>query len=224
MASESKSFPQPFESALPALAFPRTQLEIGLAFAAILGCVWTAQGHLNTFLVFSTAGLIALLSLFGRFSSSQMGLGVPAARSVGVIVLVGSVLLLSLVIFAHATGWNVRPQTLQWRQIWKYSLWAVMQQFILLSFFFLRFESLLGGRRAVWWTAFLFAVVHIPSPFLTAASMLGGLFFCEMFRRYRTIWPLGVMHACLGCTIASEYSDAILRHMRVGIAFLRFHP
>jgi len=85
-----------------------------------------------------------------------------------------------------------------------------------------RMESLMGSRRAVWATGLLFALAHIPSPLLTAASFAGGLIFCEMFRRYRSIYPLGLVHAVLGLTIAASYSDALLRHMRVGIGYLTY--
>lgn len=53
---------------------------------------------------------------------------------------------------------------------------------------------------------------------------VGGLFFCEMFRRYRNIFPLGLVHALLGLTLAASFSDAVLPHMRVGIGYIRFHP
>jgi membrane protease YdiL (CAAX protease family) len=39
--------------------------------------------------------------------------------------------------------------------------------------------------------ALLFAATHVPSPLLTGLSLIGGLLFCEMFRRYRNIFPWG---------------------------------
>jgi membrane protease YdiL (CAAX protease family) len=58
---------------------------------------------------------------------------------------------------------------------------------------------------------------------LTGITLLGGLFFCEMFRRYRSIYPLGVTHALLGLTMAASFPQEGLHHMRVGIDYLRFH-
>ncbi len=110
-----------------------------------------------------------------------------------------------------------------WRGAWQYAVWALMQQFALQSFFYVRMESLVGSRRAVLAAAVLFSSVHLPSPVLTIATLMGGLFFCEMFRRYRTILPLGVVHAALGLTIAASFSDHLLHHMRVGIGYLAFH-
>ena len=109
-------------------------------------------------------------------------------------------------------------------RVWKYFLWALEQEFILQSFFYVRLESLLGSRRAVWGAALLFSVVHVPSPVLTLMSLIGGLVFCEMFRRYRNIFPLGLVHGAVGLTIAASLSDRWLHHMHVGVGYLSYRP
>jgi membrane protease YdiL (CAAX protease family) len=68
----------------------------------------------------------------------------------------------------------------------------------------------------------LFASTHWPSPVLTAGTLMGGLFFCEAFRRYRNLIPLGVVHAALGVALAEIVPDSLLHRMRVGIAY--WHP
>jgi len=80
-----------------------------------------------------------------------------------------------------------------------------------------------AARRAVLATTILFAAAHIPNPILTIGSALAGFFFCEMFRRYRNIFPLGLVHVILGLAMAASVSDALLHHMRVGIGFVQFH-
>jgi len=120
---------------------------------------------------------------------------------------------------------NLGPaQRVPWERIWKYALWALEQQFILQSFFYVRMESLLGSRRAVWGAALLFCLAHFPSTVLTLMSFIGGLLFCEMFRRYRNIFPLGLVHTALGLTIAASLPDRLLHHMRVGIGYLLYRP
>jgi membrane protease YdiL (CAAX protease family) len=108
------------------------------------------------------------------------------------------------------------------RSTWGYLLWALMQEFILQSFFFTRCEELYGSSAAVWMAATLFSAVHLPSPVLTAATLIGALFFCEMFRRYRSLYPIAIVHAILGITIALTVPDSLLHHMRVGIGYLRY--
>ncbi len=75
---------------------------------------------------------------------------------------------------------------------------------------------------AVWAAATLFAAAHLPSPILTAFALAGGLFFCEMFRRYRSIYPIAVGHAVLGLTVAVTMPDSLMHHMRAGIGYLQF--
>ena len=88
----------------------------------------------------------------------------------------------------------------------------------------MRLESALGSRRAVWAAALLFSAAHLPSPVLTLLSFIGGLVFCELFRRYRNILPLGLVHAMLGLTIAATFPDSLLHHMRVGLGYLLYRP
>jgi len=56
---------------------------------------------------------------------------------------------------------------------------------------------------------------------LTTFTLIAGLFFCEMFRRYRSIYLLGLVHAVLGLTVAATIPQSLVNHMRVGIGFLR---
>jgi membrane protease YdiL (CAAX protease family) len=136
----------------------------------------------------------------------------------------GLALAYSVPLVSRVLGLNVAPfRTLSFEQSWRYSVWSLEQEFILQSFLFLRLESLLRSRWAVFVAAGFFALAHIPSPILTVLSLLGGLVFCELFRRYRNIYALGAVHALLGLTIASSFSDRWLHHMRVGIGYLTFH-
>ncbi|PYV85471.1 MAG: CAAX protease family protein, partial [Acidobacteria bacterium] len=38
--------------------------------------------------------------------------------------------------------------------------------------------------------------------------------------RWRNLYPIGIIHAALGLTIAFSFPDRWLHHMRVGIGFL----
>ena len=59
---------------------------------------------------------------------------------------------------------------------------------------------------------------------LTLLSFGASLLFCEIFRRYRNIFPLGLVHGALGLTIAACLPDTFLHHMRVGLGYLSFRP
>ena len=114
------------------------------------------------------------------------------------------------------------PRPVYWHSVF-YAIWALEQQFILNSFFYKRFEVLLGDTTvAVVITALLFSLVHIPNPVLVPATFLGGIFFVEIFRRWRNIYPIAIAHAMFGLTLAITIPDHWIRHMRVGLGFLRF--
>ena len=199
-------------------------LQLVIVYALLLGAIWTRIGPANSFFVIASVLSIALFLWFDHPSFHSLGLKLPKPATFLKILSVGAVLTVLLLGFAIVTGQFQQPSyAISWRDASQYAVWALVQQFMLQSFFYVRMESLLGGGRAVWGTALLFAVAHIPSPLLTVASFAGGVIFCEIFRRYRSIYPLGLVHAALGLTIALSFSDALLRHMRVGIGYLAFH-
>ena len=231
MSAESKSFPKvlPFPSARRKSALDVRRralwLQVATVYSAILIACWTPEGPLKAGLMVLTTCTIAILALSSRYTAKEMGLGKPPLAGSLLILACGLVFALSLPLIASVAGLRFPPiRVVPWHAAWQYAVWALMQQFALQSFFYLRVESLVGSRRAVFLTALLFAIIHLPSPVLTVATLAGGLFFCEMFRRYRTIVPLGLVHALLGLTIAASFSDHLLHHMRVGIGFLAFHP
>ena len=199
-------------------------LQLILGYGLIMAAVWTPEGPVKLTLMLLATACIVLFSLAGRYSLLQMGLKSPTAAAAFRIVGYGILLACAIPLASMALGEHVAPlRHLPWHSAWQYTIWAMIQEFILQSFIYIRVESLFGSRSAVAVTALLFAAVHVPSPVLTLFTLIGGLFFCEMFRRYRSIIPLGVVHAMLGLTIAVSFSDGILHHMRVGIGYLTIH-
>jgi membrane protease YdiL (CAAX protease family) len=227
MASESKSFIShaPIHNQRIAQVSARELtglLEIALVFSFIVLAVWTPQGRFTGFVTLSAALAVVVVSMRGGYSARELGLTRPASGA-GAALMIGVLVVLLIAGVGMFTGKLGPPQLFPWHKAWQYAIWALVQEFILQSVFYVRMESLFGSHRAVLLSSFLFAVVHLPSPLLTALSFLGGLLFCEMFRRYRNIYPLGAVHAALGLTIAARLPDSLLHHMRVGIGYLTYH-
>jgi membrane protease YdiL (CAAX protease family) len=171
------------------------------------------------------AGAVVLIFVaIDRPSLNRLGLGMPQRVGTGFALAIGlgtAALLIFLVVWA---GGQI-PASPTWpslRSAWQYLIWALMQEFILQSFFFSRCEELFGTSAAVWVAASLFSAAHLPSPLLTTFTLIGGLLFCEMFRRLRSIYPIGFVHALMGLTIAVTMPDSLLHHMRVGIGYLQY--
>jgi membrane protease YdiL (CAAX protease family) len=236
MASESKNLisgiaadrsvvsPQRFQPLASAgISSVGLAFQVGLAFALIMVAVWTSPGRINTVSNLFAALCILWFTVCSRYSVFELGLTQPGSGAV-VTVMWGAFLMVAIVVIGSALH-NLGPaQRVPWERVWKYALWALEQQFILQSFFYVRMESLLGSRRAVWGSSLLFSAAHLPSPVLSFMSFIGGLLFCEMFRRYRNIFPLGFVHAALGLTIAASLPDSLLHHMRVGAGYLSYRP
>jgi len=234
MASVSKSLSQP--TPLCAGPVPVEQstlweksarralwLQISLAYLLLQASLWTPPGPLDIVWIVLAMIVILAFAFSGRYSLREMGLTRPSLRGTLWIVGIGLAMTTAIPAIAALTHGNEGPtHVLPLRTAWRYALWAVEQQFILQSFFYLRLESLLGSRKAVWAATLLFASAHIPSPVLIVATFLGGFFFCAMFRRFRNILPLGVVHAAMGLVMAASFSDSLLHHMRVGIGYLHF--
>lgn len=215
-----------FEPSNPSPASPAHQTrdvaEIAIVFALILTAVWTPQGRVNSLFSIVAAACVVAFAIAGRWSPREMGLTRPLSGALS-ILLMGALLCGAIAAIGFALRSAGAGYPLPWGRSWQYALWALQQEFILQSVFFLRLDSTLGSRRGVWASALLYALAHIPSPLLTVLSFLGGLLFCELFRRWRNLYPLGIIHAALGLTIAASLPDKWLHHMRVGMGYLTLH-
>ncbi len=197
----------------------RNLAEVSVVFALIMATVWTPQGRWNALFSLSAAACVVGFAIAGRWGSREMGLTRPWP-GIGQIFLVG-LLLCGLIWVVGLTLRSAGPTyPIPWNRSWQYAIWAVVQQFILQSIFFVRLESTFGSRRAVLFTTGLYTIAHIPNLLLTVLSFFGGLIFCELFRRWRNLFPIGIIHAALGLTIACSFADKWLHHMRVGIGYL----
>jgi membrane protease YdiL (CAAX protease family) len=111
------------------------------------------------------------------------------------------------------------------KNYWAYAIWALVQQFLLQAFFLSRFLRLLKNlRTAPVAAALIFALAHLPSPILTAVTLLWGLAACLIFLRYRNLYSLALAHAILGITISTTIPGPVDHNMRVGLSYLNYRP
>ncbi len=199
-------------------------LEITIAYAALEVALWTERGDQQVASLVA-AGVIVGLTFLSRRQAPELGLEFPALPRSLWPMLIGAVAAFAIVLVALAAGslhvlYGTRAPMLH---ALLYFVWALVQQFILQSFFYVRVEAALGNTgRAVVVTALLFCAAHVPNPVLVPATFAGALFFCGFFRKYRTIYPLAVAHGMLGLALAVSVPDFVMRHMRVGIAYLHY--
>ena len=203
--------------------------ELIVVYGLIECALWSQHGSVRDRWALAAAIAIFIFIALDATLSDQplarrLGLALPTTFGTGLALAASLIAALFLVFAVRWAGGDV-PANGIWPslgQSWAYVIWALLQEFILQSFFFTRCEDLFGGPAAVWVAATLFAVAHLPSPLLTTFTFVAALFFCSLFRLYRSIYPIAVIHAFLGLTVATTMPDSLLHHMRVGIGYLRY--
>src|SRR3984893_14749575 len=181
-----------------------------VAYVCMEFALWSSQLASRNKWVLITATTILVFVLLDRPSLRRMGLGLPTRLGASMVLAVSfaAAIFLGLVVRWAGGQIPVNPMWPSLRLTGQYVGYALIQEFMLQSFFFTRCEELFGSSAAVWVAATLFASAHLPSPVLTTFTLAGGLFFCEMFRRYRSIYPIGIVHGMLGLTVALTMPDS----------------
>jgi hypothetical protein len=101
--------------------------------------------------------------------------------------------------------------------------WGTLQQYGLLCFFYRRLGELLPGRwPPIFAAAGMFALFHLPNPFLTLVTLGAGVLSAWLYRRIPNVWALGLFHGLLASAISRALPDYFTGGMRVGPGFWTF--
>ena len=207
----------------PARGRPLFELSVG--YSLILATIWTPR-PLQGWLWSISAGWIVLTSIL-----SFPGWQASGVRRGGFFASLW-VVFAAAVISACAVGFAIRIGTLRhpisgrgWLMTFGgYTVWSFVQQFLLQGYFLFRLVRLLPRREgAAVAAAGMFALAHLPNPILTSVTFLWGMVACFVFLRCRNVFPLAVAHALLGITVAITIPGPVIRNMRVGLGYLRYH-
>jgi len=198
--------------------------QLVVAYGLIECALWSPRIAVRNRWALVAAITIVIFLLIDRPSFRRMGLGLPSTLGASIVLAISFAAAIVMIFFVQSIGGQIAPMP-AWTTLYRsggYVIWALLQELLLQSFFFTRCEDLFGSSGAVWVAATLFAAAHLPNLILTTLTLAGGLFFCDMFRRYRSIYPIGIVHAVLGLTVAITLPDSLLHHMRAGIGFLQY--
>ncbi|HEV2762172.1 MAG TPA: CPBP family intramembrane glutamic endopeptidase [Pyrinomonadaceae bacterium] len=99
-------------------------------------------------------------------------------------------------------------------------LWGLMQQYVLQAFINRRAQVIWGrGWRSVLLVGALFGALHLPNPWLTAATFLGGLVWAAVYQRAPNLPALALSHGLMTWLLISTVPASALHGLRVGYKF-----
>ena len=158
------------EEASPSLRFIYL-LEIFTAWALIEATIWH-YGKTQFRLFWISFAFIVASTIAHRPKLSEIGLSVRGLRTSLWVIPSAIAVSSAAMLLAWAAG-TLHPlfgAVAQAKHSSGYAIWAVLQQFILQSYFYLRFEKLVSPRSAILLSAGLFCFAHIPNPVLRDIS------------------------------------------------------
>jgi hypothetical protein len=204
----------------------RDLVELIVGYGLILATVWTANPTQRVLYWLAFAWIVGT-SWARRDDWTALGLGRKGLLQSLWIVAVALVLSAIVIFIAWRTHTlhRLHGPTPIFLHGWGYIVWSLMQQFLLQSYFLLRFRRLLPSKAAsIVAAACIFALAHLPNPILTPITLVWGAISCVLFLRYRNIYSLGLAHGIMGLCVAVTVPNSLNHHMRVGLGYLRYHP
>ena len=98
--------------------------------------------------------------------------------------------------------------------------WALAQQYVLQSFFNRRAMIALGrGWLSVSMVAVIFALLHLPNPWITLITFIAGAIWAAVYQRAPNLFALALTHAVMTWFIVSTLPASMLGHLRVGLGY-----
>ncbi len=214
------------ETPLPKRSNGRAWVEIFVVYGLILSVEWTPRPAQRVLWVIAALGILVIV---WRSFDGWKTMGFRTANFWRSLWIAGAALAAAGVAIAIAA----KMHTLRLPAgalaflltYFAYAIWAGVQQFLLQSFFLLRFLRVIPRSALAALTAtLLFASAHVPNPLLVGLTVIWGWAACLLFLRYRNIYPLMMAHAILGITVAMTVPGPADHNMRVGLGYLRYSP
>ncbi len=206
--------------------------EIFYVVACVLAGEWLIPPQmLKNPLVFATP--ILLIVTFGAVSHLRHGEG---ARDLGLrldnfltAARVLSVPMSAACLLALLVGWYsgtllIRPASILPRamrlSIWL-PIWGFLQQYALQAIVNRRAQVVWGkGACSILVVATLFAVLHLPNPWLALATFAGGIVWAYAYQRAPNLFALALSHWLMTLVLISTLFGSMARGMKVGAGYL----
>ncbi len=113
----------------------------------------------------------------------------------------------------HAERWLIAQLALGFA-------WGFVQQYVLQSFINRRAQVIWGpGVLSALLTAMIFALLHLPNPWLMLVTMIGGLVWAGVYQRAPNLFALALSHSVMTWVLVSTLPVSALNHLRIGFKY-----
>ena len=99
--------------------------------------------------------------------------------------------------------------------------WGLAQQWVLQTVLLAEAQRWTSRRAGIWIAAAIFGAIHLPNPFLSAVTFVGGVLWCRIYDRYPNILPLAMSHGLGTLAILYAFDSGITGRLRIGLSYLR---
>jgi membrane protease YdiL (CAAX protease family) len=198
--------------------------ELIIGYGLILAVIWTER-PLQRWLYWAAIAWFAISAIVSFPGWKALGCSIAQFWRAWWVVGVAMILATAAALLANSMHTLHHPGGLiDWvKAFGGYTVWAVLQQFLLQGYFLLRLQRVMpSATYAAITAASVFALAHLPNPILTPVTLLWGLMACFVFLRFRNIWPLAIAHAIFGICIAVTIPASVVHNMRVGLGYLTY--
>ena len=186
---------------------PRELAAMAFVSLLLLSYIWIWRRSFPGAATLFAAVLLATLTaghVLRRESLRDVGFRLDTfARASMLLGPVAAVAIVSAVLIGHLSG-SARfpPASTAVPGIAEAVVFGLAQQYLLLGFFYRRLEEALQKpASSLLGAAAVFALFHLPNPFLTAVTFFAGLVAAWVYRRAPNVWVTGVIHGLVSYTL-----------------------
>lgn len=132
--------------------------------------------------------------------------------------------MLAFAVLVVFTGWLSNGFRADKVYLWQWlawlPAWALVQQYTLQGFINRRAQILCGrGFGSILLVGCIFAVLHLPNPWLACATFVGGLIWGGVYQRYPNLPALAISHTLMSLVLVWALPPSTMSNLRVGFRY-----